>query len=59
MTEAEDHGTRGTMTDDAAVCIANREDGIDFPTSAEDDGMGGMDDSISVVPLGRITASAQ
>ena len=56
MTEAEDHGIRGTMTDDAAVCIDNREDGIDFPTSAEDDG---MDDSISVVPLGRTTASAQ
>jgi hypothetical protein len=48
----------GTMTDDAAVCIDNREDGIDFPTSAEDDGMDGMDgmdDSISVVPLGRTT----
>ena len=43
MTEAEDHGTRGTVTDDAAVCIDNREDGIDFPTSAEDDGMDGMD----------------
>ena len=26
-----------------------------FPTSAEDDGMDGMDDSISVVPLGRTT----
>jgi hypothetical protein len=43
MTETEDHGTRGTMTDDAAVCIDNREDGIDFLRSAEDDG---MDDSI-------------
>ena len=44
---------QGGTADDAAVCIANREDGIDFSTSAEDDGMDGMDgmdDSISVVP---------
>jgi len=40
MAEVEDHGKKGTMMDDAAVCIANREDGIDFSISAEDDGVG-------------------